>query len=205
MPFDPTLCAELTTLPTIPANDCTPDLGQVIKIAFQKIQTTPSFTSTTILAQGTWTPLLAAIDATKVIISPTLHSLVIPQSEGIFEAGNDNSTAFGIREYKGEQNVTVTAMLRSPNPAVVAELRKLTTDAKIPGVTSIWAYFFGANNRITAGTSSGAGIPIYNFRISSMGSEGYKAKNMYQVSFDLRDVWSNDVKTFIASFDPIML
>jgi hypothetical protein len=203
MAFDPSLCADLATLPNIPANTCTPDLDQVVSIAFQKIGA-PSFTATTILQMATWTPLLAASDATKVIKTPILHGLTIPASEGIYDGGDDNSTAFGIREYKGEKNVTVTANLKSINPAVVAELRKLTTDSKVPGYTTIWAYFFGMSNKIS-GKSTGAGIPIYNVRISTLGSEGYRGKNMHQITFDLRSDWDNDFQTFVASFDPLTL
>jgi hypothetical protein len=204
MAFDPSTCPSLTVLPSLGADVCTPDMDQVVGILFQKIQTTPSFTSTTILAQATWTPLMAAEGATKIIKSPLIHNLTIPMSEGVFSGGNDNSTAFGIREYKGEQNVTVTGNFKSTGSDLIDDVRTLSGDARIPGYTTIWAYFIGAGNRITA-KGNGAGIPIYNFRVSTMGTEGYRSKNMYAISFDLRDNWDDDLKTFIASFDPTAL
>lgn len=202
--FDPGLCPELTILPTVPEDECSISVGQILRMAIQFIQPTPSFTAATILTGATWTPLLAGAAETKVILTPLFNNAVIPGSEGLFTGGDSNETPNGLREYRGEGNVTFTAMFKSTNPATIDALKALSGDARIPGHTTIWGYFFGGSNRITA-KATGAGFPIYNFRISTVQLDGYLEKDKYNVSFDLRGDWADGMKTFIASFDPATL
>lgn len=80
-------CPAEAALPTIPNVNCAENFGQIQKIAFQRLTkddgSRNSFVgagadSKPITALGSWTPLLAAADSTKIVVSPYVQA---PTSE----------------------------------------------------------------------------------------------------------------------------
>lgn len=213
MPFDAGLCPTTSgTLSNVPSGSCINTLDQTQRIAFQIIQSTPSFISAntgtgSYALQATWTPLLAATNATKIILSPVIVGLVIPQNE-VQEDTNENFIN-GLPQHLGFSYVTITGQFYDADPAVIKAIKDNVTvqSSQNAGITSIWAYLLGKNNRVTGLTSGSnlAGIPMYNITISDVGSEGLKKKNIYNFRAIVPEEWSENLKTLVASFNPIAL
>lgn len=213
MPFDAGLCPTTSgTLATVPAGSCINTLDQTQRIAFQVQQSTPSFISAntgtgSYALQATWTPLLAATNATKIILTPIITGLTIPPNE-VLEDTNENFIN-GLPQHLGFGNVTITGQFLNADPAVIEALRgNLTSQSgQNAGITSIWAYLLGKNKRVTGVTSGSnlAGIPMYNITISDVGSEGLRKQNIHNFRAVVPAEWSANLKTLVASFDPIAL
>lgn len=203
-------CPPPTVLDPIPSLTCPFKIDQISRIAFQFVQATPSFDGTTTLItdEADWQALLAAVDATKVILTPFLSSPVIPPSERLVTGGGDNSTVFGLPEYQGEGNVTFTAMLKGITPDIANAIAKLACQSLAQlGKARVWVYFFNRFDQII-GRADYSGVPVYNISISSRGTEGYNADDMVTLSFDLVNspsLWDADLAIFNPTFSPLSL
>src|SRR5574343_64346 len=169
-------CPPPATLTSIPSQACPVRMDQIVRLAFQRKQATASFTETSILLQATWTPLLTATDATKVVLSPLIPGMVIPPSEILENGGNDNSTINGIPELRGIGFAKVTAQLQSERADIRAALRKLAAESALtPGFTNLWAYFINKDGQVI-GAKNGTnveGFPVYNVAVGDPGTEGF--------------------------------
>ena len=68
-----------------------------------------------------WNTRIAAVDGSKIIVTPLFDSLVLPVSESIVEGGGDNTTIFGLPNLQGEGNVIVDGIrLKNLNTAIKA-------------------------------------------------------------------------------------
>lgn len=197
------LPAALTTLvkPT-----CAFRFDQIVKILFAQRQAGASqfADDAAFKALATWTPLLVAADATKVVTSPIFSSFVIPQSEPLTAGGNDNSTFAGIRDYFGEGSVTATGVFNNLTPAAMVALDDLTqySLSTAVGVSNLTAYFVNKDG-VVFYTGARFGVPIYNFRLGSTGSDGLNSHNKNAFSFDLRDGWDRALASTKPTFDPL--
>jgi hypothetical protein len=202
------ICPPPTALASVPTQACPERYDQIVRFAIQRKQTTASFTTTTLLAEATWTPLLSAVNSTKVIMTPLIPNVVIPAGEVLKEGGNDNTTINGIPKLAGLPFVPVTAQLQDANSAVRKALRALASESAIfPGFTNLWIYPINRFGQII-GKKDGTdvlGIPVYNFVVGDVGTEGLNKNNIANVSFDLAPGWSDDVEVFTPSFDPLSL
>jgi hypothetical protein len=172
------------------------------------MQTTASFTTTTLLAQATWTPLLAASNDTKIIISPYVSNFVIPRGEVLKEGGNDNTTLNGIPRLNGLSAVSCTGELQDIESAVAEALRALASESAImAGLTNLWMYMFNRFGQIITDIDSTncPGIPVYNVCAGDTGTEGLNKSNINNLTFDLAPGWSRKVKMFTPSFNPLTL
>lgn len=201
------VCPPSAALTTIPAQLCPENWGQIQRLAFQRKQAVPSFTATTIKAIATWTPLLTATDATKVVITPFIAGIVIPTGEILKEGGNDNTTINGIPRLTGLGHVAVTAKPQSLSAAVRAALQTLASESAVsPGFTNLWVYYINQYNQIIA-NDDGSGFDAYNVMIGDTGSEGLNKLNENNFSFDLAPGWSKaaTIYTPTGSFKPLNL
>lgn len=202
-------CPLPTALTAITAVTCPFKLDQVVKLLFQRRQAAVPFaTLADLQTKGDWTDFMAAIDSTKVVVSPIFAGMVIPPSEALTVGGNDNSTFNGIREYNGEGAVTVTGVFKNMPQSAKIQLDLLTQEslASAVGVSNLTAYFVNRSGAIAASNKTGTeywGVPIFNFRISNLGSEGFNAPNVNNFSFDLMDGWADKLKLVVPTFDPL--
>ncbi|HMR20074.1 MAG TPA: hypothetical protein PKA53_12305 [Sphingobacterium sp.] len=204
-------CPPPTSLANIPATDCPVKWDQIQKIAFGRKVDTPRFNSTVgegakpITEQATWTPLLAAEDSTKIVISPFFSSFAIPNGEPVKTGGNDNTTLNGIAELQGGSSVVVPFTIKNASAATMRALRALCAETQIqPGETNLEGYFFNINNSIIYDERDEKiqGFEIYNLFVPDVMTDGYNANNQYQCSFELRFGWSEYHKMVKANFDP---
>lgn len=197
-------CPRSAAMPSLPLADaCQFKFDQIIGAAFQRAQplATPSFTTAAPITElDSWVALMAAVGATKIVVSPTFAGLVIPPSEATETGGNDNTTKFGIPEYGGEGAVKVDYIYTGLSPLMIAGIRKFSQES-IPllGTYALTVYLFtkdGAiiyNKRKGAAVGSADGLPIYNYRLSSIGSEGLNAGNKNNAGFYLPPYWDETV------------
>jgi hypothetical protein len=204
-------CPLPASLEAIPAQDCPFKLDQIVKAAFQRRQplaTPPFATLVDIQTLAEWNTMKAAVDDTKIVISPLFAGLVIPESEPLTTGGNDNTTFNGIPDYNGEGMVTVTGVFKNLAPALKRSLDKLTQEslAGVGGSTNLTLYLFnkdGYSFQTNPSTTLYFGIPIYNFRVSSLGSAGLNAPNTHSFSFSVTADWADRLTSVKPAFDPI--
>lgn len=205
----------LGVLPSQIDNTCANDMDQVVKIAFQKPQSTAPFvTADPITDLDSWTTLLASLTATKVVLSPAVANLVINGSEGAFIGENSNESVNGLGYYLGENNVRITGEFHSISQEIADELAKLSCFSDVTlGQSNLTAYLFLKRtkgvSRVSAKSTGVAGsyegFEIFNFRISSLDNQGYQTKTKYMFSFDIQpDEWIGKEDVAVA-FNPLAL
>ncbi len=203
-------------LPDIPAPDCSFNLDQFIRMAYQRKQLVEPFREgglggNSIRKKAAWLTFTTATDATKIVFSPFFANMVIPQSEGKTDGGNDNSTPFGVEDYVGEQPVKVEYEYRKQHPTVIEALRKFIQES-IPtvGLYALTIYLFNKNGQIlcietdNAGVTKHNGLPIFNNRISSRGSQGLNAPDINKAGFSFPAEWDAQVTLITPDdFNPL--
>lgn len=205
MAFDVGLCTTSGTLNLLSGDEsCINTIDQTGKLAFAPLTQT-GFTietapTTDIDLAAAWAAQLAA----GLRLSPPISQ---PNFEpGDYQEDADEGNIDGIPQHLGTGYSTFTGVFKNVPSALVAKLENLTVlTSKVAGVTQYGVYFLGRNNRITA-TSSGDKIPIFNFAIKDVMTEGKGKPNAYEFRFLLKEDWSKDIKTFVAAdFNPLTL
>lgn len=208
------ICSELTILPNLIDNSCPTDFDQVTRIAFQLSQPTASFsTLEPITDVDSWVALATAVDDSKIVFSPATANVVIPPSEANFMGENSNESVNGVGYLLGENNITITGAFHSISQESATAMEKLScySDAAF-GSSRLTAYLMTRRVRGRAGviatkldTDEYVGIEIFNFRISSVGSEGYQSKNVYNFSFTIQPDSLAQIEKVSLAFNPLAL
>lgn len=107
-------CPLGASLGDIPLEDCPESLGQIQKVVFQRIFSASGVKNKFVIATAdpavlaSWTPLLAAVDGTKVVPSPFISAPVV-EAGAAREYGGGNETVSGIPITIGREPSTFTA------------------------------------------------------------------------------------------------
>jgi len=207
----------ITTLPTLSNVICPVDFDQIVKLGFTLAKSSPDFTAEVgmeITNESAWITLLSEAGANKLQVSPAIANLTIPSSEMSAIGGNDNSTVDGMRYYVGEDNVTVAFEIHSATPAVISAMDDLAclSDATLGGSQlTVYMLSRAIRGRSTVIAKAGAatdtykGIPVFNVRFSTVGSEGYNSKNKYMGSMDFKANDLREIVTKQVEFSPFAL
>ena len=152
-----------------------------------------------ILTKSLWEAMKTATDATKLVVSPNLPGMVIPNSEELKEEGGNNNTIGGISIPVGKGTVKVTCKPLNLPISVAKELEALAPFSNVSGETLLEAFFFNEAGQIIFKADSeagaeGRGFPIYNLFVSSVGSEGYNKPNTHVVSFEMPGDWDTGLQ-----------
>lgn len=208
-------CEELNILPNLSNVTCPTDFDAVVRIAFQITQPSAPFTTATPITDlDSWVDFATASDATKIVFSPATASVVIPNSEGSFIGENSNESVLGLGYYLGENNVKVTGQFHSIEQSAATAMENLSCYSDVAlGASNLSAFLMTRRVRGRAGVIAtkldGAdeyiGLEIFNFRISSVGSEGYQAKNTYNFSFDIQPDSLSLLEKVSVPFNPLSL
>ncbi len=199
-------CPLNATLTTISTYDCGIDFDQIVRLAFVKIQTALFIDEADMQTEASWDVLVAAVDDTKVVLTPPTVSLVIPSSEAQEEGGNDNTTINGVPNYLGENPVQIAGMINSMPSATYTEVRDLACQSKANiGKPLLMVYMFNRYNEVVFSDEAGdpVGFDIYNFRISTPGSEGFNALNKFNFTFYMDSEWADNFAISQLAFDPL--
>lgn len=120
-------CPKPAALPTVGLVSCPENLGQIQRFIFQRQGFVFDSTATIplpITELASWTPLITAIDNTKIISTPKMANVIIPRSEAITEGGGDNTTIDGVELVLGVGPITLTGDLLSVPGKIIGQLKK---------------------------------------------------------------------------------
>ena len=176
-------CPLDAVIPDLVDLDCPTKFGQIGKIAFQ-IKDNP-FVDITDNAE--WVTALAALDATKVQVTPILHAQESTPPEPVTVGGaGDNTVYDGTIEVVSEGIYQINFSLRNPSPAVLTALKEYECEVSRLGI-----YMGGSDFVISKADSSS--IPVSSLYIqSSPALNGNTDANIAQVQMVLDANWFAD-------------
>lgn len=148
-------CPAATAIPTIPAESCAQNFGQIQKIIFQRLYNGSSRNSITGITTGTatagdatllasWTALKAKTDGEKIAVTPFIES---PTDDGgdARTYGGGNETLNGIEMIIGSNPVNFSCRLNGKEQSIIAELKKLQCEAL---ANNLGVYLVNENGQI---------------------------------------------------------
>ena len=197
-------CPAGAALPAVPNASCPQDFGQVQKIIFQRIFKTAgtknSFTqSASIKTLSSWTPLFAANDGTKCVITPYVEAPTADGGDAItFGGGND--TVGGTTKVIGRNPVNMSFVMRQMTQDVIKALKGLQCEDEL-GV-----YLVNGDGQILALSPSEntyTPIPIRSLFISDLKLMGLDNPDENALSFSFLPNWSDDAKVVTPDFNPL--
>ena len=203
-------CPAAAAITTIPAVACGENFGQIQKVAFQRLRkadgTRNSFTSTaSILLKASWTALLAAVDGSKVVVSPYIEA---PTSEpgAARTFGSGNETLGGVEEILGAEPTAFSAVLRRMPQNVIKIMKELMCESN---AGNLGVYLFNDNGQIEALQDQTTAttyypIPIRSFFVSDKGHGGLENPDSNNMSWQFAPNYSDDLKIVTPTdFNPL--
>lgn len=163
--------------------DCPSKFGQIGKIAFQI--TGNAFVDITDEAE--WVTALAALDATKVQVTPTLHAQESTPPEPVTVGGaGDNTVYDGTIEVVSEGIYQINFSIRNPSPAVLEALKEYECEVSRLGI------YMGGSDFVISKADSSA-IPVSSLYVqSSPALNGNTDANIAQIQIVLDAGWYAD-------------
>jgi hypothetical protein len=172
--------------------DCPTKFGQIGKIAFQ-IKDNPFVLITD---QAEWTTAIAAIDTTKVQLTPILHGQESTPAEAVTVGGAGSNDVFdGTILNVSEGFYTITFNIRNPSPAVLTALKEYECE-----VSRIGIYLGGKDFVVSKADSSS--IPVSSMYVQSSPSlNGNTDSNLAQIQIVLDADWFAGALVSPLAFD----
>ena len=199
-PYNVPLPSALPT-PTAPTFEFR--LDQIVKIAFQ-MPGTPFASEAAMKDQDTWDTLTAATNATKIVLSPLFSNNKIDGGDAIMTQADSNLTVAGIPELFGNGISKFSAEFRGKDSASVQSMRDLTQFSlqNSIGLTSLCGYLINKDGMLFCNADFSP-IPIWNFNIADLSSDGLNTNNVYKITFQLAMGWNKTIVPVIPDFDII--
>lgn len=119
------VCPPGEALPEITVSNCPQRMGQIQKLIFMRRSSKAAFgedAAPTKLAS--WTPLLTASDATKVIVTPYVNNPELTAGEPL-TTGGGNASLNGAEKVNGAAAATFTGVFENMNQTTIAQLKQL--------------------------------------------------------------------------------
>ena len=207
-------CPAATALTTIPAVSCPVSFGQIQKVAFQRLYDDGARNSfpgsgtplaPTITLKASWTPLLAAADDTKIVVSPYINSPADSGGDARMSSGGNDDLG-GIAEVLGGEPVQFTGSLRAVPQDVVKILKELQCEAN---AGNLGVYLFDENGNIEALQDPATPttyypIPIRALFVGSKIHGNFDAKDSNVISWMYPDNYSDNLAIVTPSdFNPL--
>jgi len=169
--------------------DCPEKFGQIGKIAFQ-ITNNPFVDITD---EAEWTTAIAALDATKVQVTPILHAQESTPPEPVTVGGAGDNTVFdGTIEIVSEGIYQINFSLRNPSPAVLSALKEYECEVSRLGI------YMGGSDFILSKADMSA-IPVSSLYVqSSPALNGNTDANIAQIQIVLDAGWyAGSIKSIV--------
>lgn len=192
-------CPANAALTTIPAQGCAESFGQIQKIAFQRLKTAAgvinAFEVEEITALASWTPLLAATDGTKIVVSPYIQA---PTAEAgaARTFGGGNETLGGVEMIIGREPTTFQGVIRAVQQAVIKAMKELQCESI---ADNLGVFLFDENGnigclKISTGTSTYEfrPIPIRSLFVGDKTFGGLEAPDSNAIQFTFLPNYSDD-------------
>lgn len=203
-------CPTGTALPDIPVSNCPESFGQIQKVAFQRLYKSTgeknSFeTDAGIEKKASWTPLLAANDDTKIVISPYIQA---PTAEAgaARTFGGGNETLGGVEEIMGREPTPFTGVMRKLPQKIIKALKELQCES---WGDNLGVYLFDENGAIGAIQDAKTAtihypIPIRSLFIGDKTLGGYEAPDSNNIQWVFLPNWSDDLAIIVPEgFNPL--
>jgi hypothetical protein len=197
-------CPQGAALDAIPISDCPESLGQIQKVVFQRIYSAAGTKNKFVIATAnpnvlaSWTPLLAAVDGTKVVPSPYIQAPTV-EAGAAREYGGGNETLGGIPLIIGREPTTFTGNVLRAAQKTIEAMKKYQCE-------SVGVYLIDEYGRIAGLTDDHDAptevypIPIESFFVGDKVLGGLESVDMNAVSWRFFPNWS-DKLTIIAPTD----
>jgi hypothetical protein len=196
-------CTRPAALSSISKVACAIHFGQMCALLFQRAQSTPSFaTEAEMKTLAAWAPLLTAPDDTKIVKTPEFAGLTLPGSEPQFQDQNSNNSIDGLGYFTGFNSVQPKGTF-SGLPSNIRKQLATYTDESDPGLDpGLTAFILLNDGRIVYNLVDDVigGIPLSNFYLASLSTEGYKAHNLNGFGFSLDGEWDTDIQVLTPAF-----
>lgn len=203
-------CPAAAALPNIPNFTCAESFGQIQKVAFQRLYKSTgeknSFaTDAEIGKLASWSPLLAAEDDTKVVVSPYIQA---PTAEAGAPRtfGGGNETLGGIEEIIGREPTPFTGVLRKMPQSIIKALKELQCESDSQ---NLGIFLFDENGAIGALQDQETAttyypIPIRSLFIGDKTLGGFEAPDSNAIQWSFLPNWSDDLAIVIPDdFNPL--
>lgn len=197
-------------MPDIPVSNCPESFGQIQKVAFQRLYKSTgeknSFkTDAGIEKKASWTPLLAADDDTKIVISPYIQA---PTAEAGAPRtfGGGNETLGGVEEIVGREPTPFTGVMRKLPQKIIKALKELQCES---WGDNLGVYLFDENGAIGAIQDAKTAtthypIPIRSLFIGDKTLGGYEAPDSNNIQWAFLPNWSDDLAIIVPEdFNPL--
>ena len=182
-----TVCPKPAALTSIPDLTCPQSFGQIQKIAFTR-KGNPFTTEALAITKSEWVTRLAALDDTKMIITPFLSGFDTEPGKAK-EYGSGNEMRNGIPMILRNDPTKVSAKLFEYDSDCIKAIKKLYGE-------DVEVYLFNEAGWIGCqldGTKI-KGIPIQSLNISDLKLGGFDAPDFYDFSCQFPQNWSDDWK-----------
>lgn len=203
-------CPAAAALPNIPNFTCAESFGQIQKVAFQRLYKSAggknSFTTAAGIGKlASWSPLLAADDDTKIVISPYIQA---PTAEAGAPRtfGGGNETLGGIEEIIGREPTPFTGVIRKMPQSLIKALKELQCESDSQ---NLGVYLFDENGSIGAlqdptTATTYYPIPIRSLFIGDKTLGGLEAPDSNAVQWSFLPNWSDDLAILTPEdFNPL--
>jgi hypothetical protein len=188
-------CPANAALTAITINACEFRVGQIQKLLFQRLYASAGVKNELTIASAnpnviaTWTPLIAATGATKVVCSPILANPghEVPDARVY---GGGNATPGGIEKILGSSPSKFTAEIHNTRQDAITTMQALMCE-KLIGV-----YMIDENGKVWGKVDSLASptkfypIPIHSVFVSDLQVGGYENPDMNKISFMFPTGWA---------------
>lgn len=199
------VCPAPAALTTIVKQNCKVNLLQIQRWLFQRagyLFDSTADPAVPITALASWTPLFAAVGATKVVSTPLIENWVFPRTEAVSEGGGDNTTIDGIEIVLGGSAVRGIGQIAEAPGTTIAEIRKLMceTDIVAYGINSAGAFVCVDADPDNEGTIH-TGIPIRSLFVSDADNNGLNTRDKADISFGVEYGWRDNVVIVQPAFN----
>ena len=192
-------CPAAAALTTIPNVQCSENFGQIQKVAFQRLRkadgTRNSFTTAAdIKLLASWTPLLAAADGSKIVVSPYINAPADSGGDARLSSGSNDGLG-GVQEVLGGNPVQFDGQIRAVPQSVIKAMKELQCEAN---AGNLGVFLFDDNGNIQAVQDQTTAttyypIPIRTLFVGSLIHGNYDAKDANMISWQYPDNYSDDL------------
>lgn len=187
--------------------ECKESFGQIQKVIIARIfssaGTKNKLPKATITVKATMTPLLAASDGTKLIVSPYIQNPTTEPGEAR-TFGGGNQTLGGIEIVIGREPTNFTGVIYQEAQSVIKTLKSYSCE-------KIGVFLIDENGNIGAIDEDGDGenyspIPVDKFFIGDKNLGGYEEPDSNTISWSFYPNWSDNlvlIKADTLDYNPL--
>ena len=181
---------------------------QIAALAFQ-LQGNPFSSLANAQSKAVWDSLIAASDATKIVMSPITSATKISEGKRLETAVDSNATFRGMPEYFGTGAAMISGEFHGLDAVTMAALAAYADLSQLnPAASNIQlaAYFINEFGQIicqTDGSTYWGAITLNSFGLQSRGTDGHASNDIVKWTAYLNPDWDSNVLAVIPTFNPL--